>query len=105
LADADGALKKRMSHLLSLTTHEGLDKRFAAVRRKLNGAAVAVDEVVRTNLLAVDQSEHQAVGDEGAELFNEVEREARTARAVCVEKADVGVQTRRHERGATIVCY
>ena len=81
-----------MGHFFSLSRDIGLHERLTAVGGQLDGAAVAVAEVGGPELLTVDQGKHEAIRDQGAELLDQVERQARPTRTVGVQEPDVRVQ-------------
>lgn len=71
------------------------------------GEAVGVggvdDEVFGGELAAVEEGDGVAVGDEGAELFHEVECEGGAAGAVAVEEAELGVEAGGEEGGGAVM--
>src|SRR5690242_2626220 len=75
-ANADLGVEYRVNHFFTLSFDERLHNGPAAVGRQLDRAAVALAEVGRPKLLTVNQGEHEAIRDQGAELLDKVEREA-----------------------------
>ena len=51
----------------------------------------------------IDERQHKAVGKAWAQLLHEIKRQRCAARAVAVEKADIGVQPDRFERGGAVI--
>lgn len=60
-------------------------------------------EVFGGDLATVEEGDGVAVGDEGAELFHEVEGEGWAAGAVAVEEAELGVEAGGEEGGGAVV--
>ena len=65
----------------------------------LDGPAIPEFEIAGDDLLAVDQGQHEPVGNQGAELFHQVQGEGRFSGPVGMEEADGGVQPGRRTGG------
>lgn len=60
-------------------------------------------KVLGSYLLAVEEGKRRAVGQEGAELFHEIESQRGTTGAIPVEEAALGVEAAGFQRTAAIV--
>lgn len=65
---------------------------FAGVFAEIDSAVFAGFEVFFGDLLAIEEGEGGAVGEDGAKFFHEVECEGGASGAVAVEKAALGVE-------------
>jgi hypothetical protein len=103
LRDSDAGFEERMGDFFAFAGQIRLHHGLAAVGGEFDGASVSVAEAGGGDLLTVDEGEDEAVGDEGAEFFDEVESEAWATWAVGVEEADLRVETGGGEGGGAVV--
>src|SRR3954470_17570547 len=80
--------EERMDDLLLLSLLIGHQDGFSRCIVHDHASRLAGMEAVGANLLEIDEREGQAVGEEGAQLFHEVERQAGTAGTVAMQEAD-----------------
>ena len=90
-ADGNFFTEKRMLDFLLLPLLPSGEDFFPSVVGKKDGAGFGGAKVRWFDLLAVDQREREAVGERGAEFFDQVEREAGAPGAIAVQKADGGI--------------
>ena len=76
---------------------------FAGVVGEAVGVGGGDGEVFWGDLFSVEEGDGEAVGEEGAEFFHEVEGEAGAAGAVAVEEADLWVEAGGDEGGGAVV--
>jgi hypothetical protein len=90
-------------HLLLLPLLIRRDDEPAAGIGELDGATLALPEMLRADLAPIDQRDRQPVGDPGAELLHQVKRQRWPVRAFRVQEADERVETDRSERRDAVV--
>ena len=71
--------------------------------RQQHRAVLQRAEDAGADLAAVDQGQHQPVGQDGAELLQQVERQRRAAGPVAVQEAHRRVEAERLQRRAAVV--
>jgi hypothetical protein len=81
-------LQKRMHNFFALALLIRREHRAAGGFVHLDSAAVAGSEAGRLHLLAIDEGEGDAVGDERTKLFHEIEGESWAAWSIDVQKTD-----------------
>ena len=86
-----------------LTFLPGGEDGFAGVVGEAVGVGGGDGEVFWGDLFSVEEGDGEAVCEEGAEFFHEVEGEAGAAGAVAVEEADLGVEAGGDEGGGAVV--
>jgi hypothetical protein len=90
-ADGNFFTEKRMLDLLLLPLLPRGEDFFPPVVGKKDGAGFGGAEVLRLNLLAIDQRQREAVGERSAEFLDQVEGEAGATGAIAMQKADGGI--------------
>jgi len=88
----DSLLEERVLNLLALAFLVGGEDGLAGVFVHEDGAGFLALEAIGADLLAIDESEGEPVGQDGSKLFHEVEGEPGSAWSVTMEKADGGVE-------------
>ncbi len=83
----------------------GGDDEFSPVIGKLDGAAFAHIEVFRGNLLAIDQSNREPVGQPRAKFLHQIERQRGPVWAFRMQETDERIQADAGERGKTIMSH
>ena len=105
LPDAQVLLQQWVLHGFLFPLLIGGDDEPASGIGELDGPALALPEVFRADLPPIDQRDRQSVGNPGAELLHEVERQGRPVRAFRVEEADERVEPDRGERRDAVVTH
>ncbi len=103
LANANRILEKGVRHFFALAGDEGLNQGLTSIGGQFDCSAIAGCKVFGTNLLTIDQGKNETIGNECAELLDEVEGQAGPTGAIGMEKSDIGVEAGGHERCAAIV--
>ena len=105
LAEAQILIQQRMVQGFLFALLVGGDDAFAPGVGEFDRAAFAQLEIIRADLLAVDERDRQAVGEPRAKLFHQVQRQRGSVRAFDVQIADEGVQPDAGQRRDAIVAH
>ena len=103
LPDAQILIEQRVLHSFLLPFLIGGDDQPASGIGELDGATLALPEMLGTDLAPIDQRNRQPVGDLGAELLHQIEGQRRPIRAFRMKEADEWVETDCGKRGDAIV--
>ncbi len=103
--EADGGffVEKRVGDFVLFAFLPGGEDFFAGIVFEQDGSVLLDVEVFEGDLLAIEERERGAVGEEGAEFFHQVEGEGRAAGAVAVEEAALGIESAGFEGAAAVV--
>jgi hypothetical protein len=91
-AERHGLAEKWMRELVPLALLIGDKDGLAAGIGEQDGTVFEAAEIARRQLAPVDQCQNDAIGQHRPQLFHQVERQARSARAIAMQKADGGVE-------------
>ena len=81
----------------------GLNDQLASGVREFHRAALALAEMVRPDLFAVDERHGQPVSQPRAKFLHQIQRQSRTVGTFDVKKTDKRVQSHRCQRRQTVV--